>query len=201
MSDGKSAKSANRLRLAVLTALALAVALGSFWLLRVMQRQGEEHARREKPNDPDYFVEKFSFVRMSKSGQARYTISGDRLVHLPVDDVSEIQKPVVQHLTPGAPPMTVRAERAKIEHASEKVWLSGNVTITRPASAERQSLHVATEALLVVPENDTMSSDLAVEIRLGASVLTGVGMSANNSAREFQVHSKVRGVLPPAAPR
>lgn len=190
MSD---ARPANRVRLIVLIALAATLALGSFWALEVMRRAGDETLASTPRNEPDYFVEKFNFIRMSKTGEARYQIAGTRLSHFPQHDSYEIRRPVLHSIADGRPPMTMHANRATIERNGSEVHMHDDVHIDRPASGATEHFHLKSEYLLILPDDDAMRTDRPVDITLGTSRLTGTGMVADNAKRQFQLSSKVRG--------
>ncbi|UUZ51714.1 LPS export ABC transporter periplasmic protein LptC [Massilia sp. B-10] len=47
-----------------------------------MQRDDSELSVNPSRDEPDYIVEKFSFVRMDANGQPHYLFYGDKLTHL-----------------------------------------------------------------------------------------------------------------------
>ncbi|QCP14861.1 LPS export ABC transporter periplasmic protein LptC [Pseudoduganella umbonata] len=167
--------------------LALLGALGSFWLLELMNRAGEEMEAGIKVDEPDYIVERFSFVRMTETGQPSYIISGDRLTHRPSDDSSDIDKPVVRSLSGDKPPMDIRAEHARVDQDNTRVTLTKNVDIRRAASPAARDLHLATEKLTIYPDEDRMETDLPVRMESGGATATGIGMQANNATRQLQL--------------
>lgn len=190
--------SSQRVRLAVIITLLVTTALGSFWILEVL-RQGQTGAPTAMAKDEaDYSVEKFNFVRMSKTGQARYNISGAKLTHYPQDDTFAIEQPLLHNLAEGQAPMTVHAEHATIDHAKNEIQLQRNVQADRPASAAGVRFQLRTKSLLVLPDQDLMKTDKPVEILLGNSQLSGTGMVVNNATREIHFASRVRGSFPPA---
>jgi lipopolysaccharide export system protein LptC len=172
------------------------LALGSFWLVQVMQRPDEQGAAA-KSSEPDYIVENFSFVRMGPTGQPRFVLSGTRLAHRPDTDVSDIDQPVMRSMTAERPPMTVTANTAHVLNQQNQVNLVGNVVAQRPASPKTQALHVRTEAMTVLPDEDILKTDQAVGIMLGTATLTGVGMEANNATQKLHVASRGQIVYPP----
>ncbi|MFL6671763.1 MAG: LPS export ABC transporter periplasmic protein LptC [Massilia sp.] len=194
-------RTAHRWRLLWIMLVGLFFALGSFWLLEVMR--GEEGgARVSGPSaEPDYIVENFSFVRMSPNGQPRYLVSGARLTHRPVGDVSDIEQPVVHSMTTEHPPMTMHAKRGRVLHQQNQVDLMGSVDVQRPAARGSQPMRLRTEALTVLPDEEIMKTDLPVEMTLGGATVRGTGMLANNATQ--QVHLANRGHLtyPPRANR
>lgn len=194
-------RTAHRWRILLTMVAGIFFAAGSFWLLQVMQRDDSELSVNPSRDEPDYIVEKFSFVRMDANGQPHYLFYGDKLTHLPANDASDVEKPVLKTIVPGQPTMTVTSQSARIFHAEDKVELSGNVDIHRPQSPSARYLRLKTEALTVFPDEDRMESDQKVTMVLGASTVTGVGMQANNATRQIDFRSKGHIVYPPKAAR
>jgi lipopolysaccharide export system protein LptC len=192
-----NARATNRFQIGVVIALGAALALGSFWLLEVMRKQIADGMPDKPRMDPDYFVEKFNFVRMSSAGKAQYNVSGTRLEHNPANDTHAIRLPLVNSLSADRPPMTARAERALINSDNSKVHMYDNVHIDRPATPTNDYFHLKSEYLLILPDDDIVQTDKPVEITLGTSVLTGVGMVANNATRELRLARNVHAVYQP----
>jgi lipopolysaccharide export system protein LptC len=188
------ANTANRIRIAVVIALTAALALGSFWVLEVMRRGAEEALPMQPRTAPDFYVENFNFVRMTKTGEAQYNVTGTRLTHNPQDDTYDVQQPILNSYGKNRPPMVVRSERAMVENTNSKVHMYDNVHIDRPASPNAQHFQLRSEYLLLLPDDDVMQTDKPVVITLGESRLTGVGMYANNATREFTLSNNVNGI-------
>ena len=198
MNAGTNARRAgNRYRMLLLLGLGIGLALGSFWLLEVMQKSAVGTQPNALKNEPDYYVENFNFVRMSKTGEARYNIAGTRMIHRPLDDTYEITLPVVHSLSRTAPPLTMRSQRAMVDPDSSKIHMVEMVNADRPASASTDHFHLKTEYLLILPDDDVIQTDKAAELTLGTARLTGIGMYANNATREFRLAQRVHGTYPP----
>lgn len=191
MSDVRATR---RFRLLMIMAPMIALALGSFWLLEVMRRGSEDFIPNSDRTEPDFYVEKFSYAKMSKTGEVQYQMSGARLTHNPQDDSYDIQQPVVRKLgSSNQAPMTVSAERGHVNSDNTKVDLHDNVRMDRPASPGSERLQVKSEHLVVLPDEDVIRTDKPVEITVGQSKLSGVGMYANNATRELRMSSNVHG--------
>jgi len=194
-------RTAYRWRLLLTLAVGTFVALASFWLLEVMRRDDPKLGGGDL-SEPDYIVEKFSFVRMTPEGKPRYLFYGAKLTHHPLDDVSEVERPIMQNMTPGAPPMTINAQRARIMHQQQnQVDLLGKVDIVRPASPQAQYMRLKTEALTVFPEEDRMRSSRNVQMVLGAATINGTGMEANNATAQVGFKGRGQVIFPPRAAR
>jgi lipopolysaccharide export system protein LptC len=190
-------RTAHRWRLTAIMMMGTFFALGSFWLLQVMQHGGGDMQADAPRNEPDYIVDNFSFVRMTAEGQPRYVISGAKLTHRPIGDTSDVERPVVHSVAPDRPPMTMNAMRARIRHADNQVDLLGKVDIQRPATPSAKRMTLKTEALTLVPDEDRMHSDLAVDMMLGSATIHGTGMQADNAAQKVHFSSKGQIVYPP----
>ena len=200
MAHASYKRTAHRWRLLALMLSAVFCAFGSFWLVQVMQ--GEDNTPGGSAgNEPDYIIDNFSWVRMSETGKPRYVISGERLTHHPVDNTALVDKPVVQSLTVEHPPMTMTAEHALVSQNQNQIDLTGNVDIKRPAGAKSEPLRIRTEALTVLPDEDIVKTDKAIEMQLGASSVTGVGMVANNATQQVHLGGRGQIIYPPRAPR
>jgi lipopolysaccharide export system protein LptC len=200
MAPASYKRTAHRWRLLLLMLTAVFFAFGSFWLVQVMQ--GEDNAPGANAgNEPDYIIDNFSWVRMSESGKPRYVISGERLTHRPADNTALVDKPVVQSLTVEHPPMTMTSERALVSQNQNQIDLTGNVDIRRPAGAKAEPLRIRTEALTVLPDEDIVKTDKAIEMQLGASSVAGIGMLANNATQQVHLGGRGQIIYPPRAPR
>ena len=176
-------------------------ALGSFWLLQVMLRGDDAIDPASAGNEPDYIVEKFSFVRMTPEGKPRYLFYGAKLTHRPLGDVSDVEQPMLQSMAPGQATTTIKSQTARIRHQENIVDLLGKVDVHRPASGTTRALHMKTEALTVLPDEERMESAVRVDMALGAATITGIGMKANNATRQVQFAGRGQIIFPPKAAR
>lgn len=192
-------RTAHRWRLLITMMIGIFFAFGTFWLLQLIQNGDLSITPDPNKNEPDYIVEKFSFVRMTPEGKPRYVISGDKLTHLPIDDSADIVNPRVKGVAPGQAPMTITAKEGRVDHGNTQVHLKGDVDIERKAAAGSQPMTLKTQALTVFPDDEIMISDLAVHIVSGNKTMSGVGMHANNATGQIALKSNIEILLPPRA--
>lgn len=186
MTTLQNRRTSHRWKLLALMLTAVFFAFGSFWLLQAMQAD-DPASIGDAGNEPDYIVENFSFVRMTPYGQPRYVVSGERLAHHPLTDVSEVSKPVVESMAPGRPRMTMNAERAQIHHKENRVELIDKVDIVRPATPTSEAMRARTDALTVLTDEEIVKTDRPVQMTLGASSLSGVGLVAENPTQKLHL--------------
>ena len=146
--------------------------LGSFWLLEVMRRSSNDFIPNPQRSEPDFYVEKFSYVKISKTGNARYHFSGAKLTHNPLDDSYDIVLPVISSLGDAQSPMMLRAERARVNSDNSQVHLYHDVHMDRPASPANERMHVKSEYLLLLPDDEIVKTDEPAEITVGQSKLS-----------------------------
>lgn len=192
-------RTAHRWKLIAIMMIAAFCAFGSFWLVQVMEGADGDARLGGPMNEPDYIVENFSFVRMTEEGKPSYVVSGKRLAHTPLGDVSQVEQPVMQGMTPGRPRMTIVANRAQIFHEEHRVELLGKVDVQRPATPTSEALRVQTEALTVLPDEEILKTARPIRMQLGAATVTGTGMLANNATQQLHLASRGQIVYPPRA--
>ena len=129
-------RTAHRWQLTVIMLVGVFVAVGSFWLVQVVNQAGQEARSDQHRNEPDYIIDRFSMVRMNKAGQPAYIVSGEKLTHRPIDDSSDIDKPYVHSLSGDQPPMNIHADTAHVDQGIRASRLNGNVDVVRPGLAE-----------------------------------------------------------------
>lgn len=193
--------SATRFRLVAILAPLIALTLASFWVVEVMRRSGGDIGGTRARTEPDFYVEKFNYVKMSSTGEAQYHVTGARLTHNPADDSYDVDTPVVRRMRAEGEPMTVTSQRAWINSDSSEIHLRENVHIDRPATPERERFQLQTEHLIVLPDDDVMKSEQPVKLSHGKSTLYGTGMYADNAAGKFWLHNDVHGTYQPRSPR
>lgn len=189
--------SAQRLRVIAALVLALALALGSLWVLEVMRRGGDDAASSGVRTDPDYFIDNFRFVKTNTIGQARYSVAGERLTHYPNDDHYEIAQPIVKSLSLDKPAITMTSKRGTANSDASLVEMFDDVNIDRPESPQSAHFHMTSDYMQFLPDDDIMQTEHPVEIHQGSTVMNGTGFYGNNATLIFRMKSKVHAVVQP----
>ncbi|MFZ6874799.1 LPS export ABC transporter periplasmic protein LptC [Undibacterium sp. Di27W] len=201
----KSHLTIDRFRIWLAVILLGILTLGTIWVMEVIRRNGDDEQNRSAARSaPDYYVEKFNFIRLSNNGKANYHITGDSLVHLPRNDNIEIKHPQINSFDQDRPPLHLRADLAVVSQKSnvitpkrehDEVHLYDNVSMERPEGLSSQFVHVESDYLLLLPDDDVVKTDKPITITTGKSTSTATGMLANNSTQHLALLSKVRILL------
>lgn len=192
-------RQANSIRIAILIAISAALALGSLWIVEVMQRKSSDMFPAPQRTEPDYYVEQFNFVRMGPTGDPHYTLSGTKMTHNPQDDSYFIDKPVMHSYGNDRSPILSRSDTATVENDSTEVHMHDNVLVDRPESPTAPHFQLTTAYLLALPDEDIIKTPDPVQILQGTATLTGTGMFANNATGEFRLSGDVHGHYIPAS--
>lgn len=192
----------DRFRTWLAVVLLAVLALGSFWVQDVLRHNAEDGSERQSAREePDYYVEKFNFIKLSNNGNANYHITGERLIHHPRHDNIEILQPRINSFDQERSPLHIRAERAMVEQKSAEVFprrehdqvhLYDQVSVERPAGENVRYMKLQSDYLLLLPDEDSIKTDTAVSLFTSNSETHAVGMEANNATQQMTLLSKVR---------
>lgn len=151
---------------------------------------------------PDFVVNGVTLTQFDAMGRATNKLFAEKMVHYADDDRAELQRPHYVSLRPDQPQLEVRANKAVIEGSGEKVLLTGSVSVMRAPSEDGDPpMRLATEKLLAVPDREQYTTDVAVEMDRGDSVIHSIGMDYDNIKRVVKFHSTVRGTIAPNLPQ
>ncbi len=186
-------------RLAALLAIFLLSVLAAFtFYLAEFANRGEKPVESKvMRHEQDYFVERFTLVKLNAQGQPSFRLAADLMKHFPDDDTSEFVNPRLVSLDKKKPVITVISDSGKAGPQGDIMELFGNVVLTRAPSEASKQLKLTTEYLSIDTNQETGTTDKPAEITQGASKLTGTGMSFDNLNRVFALHSEVKSTWVP----
>ncbi|HWL72921.1 MAG TPA: LPS export ABC transporter periplasmic protein LptC [Burkholderiaceae bacterium] len=150
---------------------------------------------------PDFVVNNVTLTQFDDTGRATNRLHASELTHFAADDHAELSQPRLISLRPEQPILEARAKNGNVASGGERVQLSGDVVITRaPGRDGTAPMQLRTQQLTAIPDLDRYSTDAAVEIERGDSVVRAIGMDYDNVRRVVKFHSNVRGTIASTAP-
>lgn len=165
----------------------------TFWLDRASQVV-EVPDDGKMRHDPDYVVDNFSLKRFGPQGGLQNTLTAQKMVHYPDDDTTLVTEPRVAYL--GGPRATrLAAREGLVGTDAREIVLIKDVRAIREATAESPELVVATSTLTVFPDDEVARTAAPVTITLGASVVRGVGLEADNKTAIYRLLNQVTGTI------
>jgi lipopolysaccharide export system protein LptC len=186
-------------RLAALLAIFLLSILAAFtyYLAEFANRGDKVTESKVVRHEQDYFVERFTLIKLNAQGQPTFRLAAELMKHFPDDDTIEFTKPKLISLDKSKPVITVVSDSGKAGPQGDITELFGNVVLTRAPNEVSKLLKMNTEYLLVDTNKETGTTDKPTKITQGASELTGIGMSFDNLNRLFALHSNVKSTWVP----
>jgi lipopolysaccharide export system protein LptC len=169
----------------------LLLAGGSFWMLQMARQSGDNAPKQRAGREPDYVVDGFRYLSVTKDGKVRYQVEGETLTHFPDSDDSFVRQPRLTSYSPEREPLTVRSDSARISKNHREVHLRDNVVLRRPQTHGDDELTVKSDYMLVLPDKDIVKTDRPVRAWLGETTLNGTGMIADNAQHTLALHSQV----------
>jgi lipopolysaccharide export system protein LptC len=172
--------------------LVLSIAGLSIWLLGTQKEQPKE-ARRAMQTNPDAYMEGVVSRVMDKEGRLRYELHTPRMVHYPLDDRTEIDRPHLTLFRPDERNWQVDAENATALRGDEEIQLHGEVWIRRAGDAQSPPLDIRTRELFVYPEQEFAKTREQAILTSPNGELRSQGMQAYFEEEKLQLLSQVRG--------
>jgi lipopolysaccharide export system protein LptC len=148
-------------------------------------------------HDPDVIVENFSARKLGVGGEVQYTLVARKMVHYPDDDSALLEAVTLESFEPRQPPMTITADHGRLEQGGDRVWIEGNVVVTREGDARIEPATLKTDKLLVLPDAGIArtSSQVVLESLSGRAV--AASLELDNRARTVRM-DRVRATYKPA---
>lgn len=193
MNQLNNPQSKERIRLTLLVLLLMALVLGSFWILKIVEQGSSDEDKQLAKGKADYYIHQFRYIRMQENGTPRYDLTGDVTTHYPDSQNYLVTSPKMTSFDPKQGKVTVVADRAVITNHHSEIHLYDNVNLDRPAFDGKPHLHVQSAYLLALPDEDIVKTDKPVMMTMDTSVLNGTGMIVNNKTQEFRLLNQVRG--------
>lgn len=178
---------------AVLAALAVA---SSLWLAQLGQRDQQDE--RFTGHAPDLTMEEFEVTTMGEDGNKLRRLSAAYMAHFTDTGTKELTRPhlvVYQHQ---AEPWHIASERGWVSADNDVLMLLGKVDIWRDYLDGRREIHIETEDLRVLPNEEFAETELPVIISTPESITRGTGMRAYLRESRVQLLSSVRTKIEPA---
>lgn len=167
------------------------VAAVSAWLQYQTERE-LQNTRQHTRGSVDYFVDQFTLTRSNARGELVATLSAKRLYRLLADARTYVETPQAVRYQSQQAPLVVKSDYAQIGDHQSDVFFQGNVWMNRAAYADQPALSARTRNLMAIADLDTLYTREAIVLQQGQSVITGQGLTWDNSRRHLTIHAKVK---------
>lgn len=181
------------------TALVLAIlvigALGSWYLSRPRSDDGEQRSRAD-PVHRGYYLKSARILGTGSDGSLLYEIEA---VHAEQqkDKRIEFSDVHIRYSPESDIPWTVDADTATIYPDEQRVLLEGHVRAVSLRGFSGKATEIRTQSLQFDPERYLAETDERVQIQVGARSLTATGMLASLNDSRLELKSNVNGKFVP----
>lgn len=178
--------------------LLLALVLGTWWAADYTQRAVPTDPPRRLTHEMDAWSRNFVMVRTGLDGKPINRMKGDYGEHYPDDDSYVVTNPRAVGLRPNTPVTVATSETATMYEGGKRIVMNKNAHMHRQADADTPPLDVRSEQLVILPDDDTISTTLPALVTRGQSRMNGTGMTYNNKTRQLEVFSSTNVEIAPA---
>src|SRR5690606_32114536 len=144
----------DRLATGISILLLMLLVAGTWWAASVAERSIVQDPPRRLTHEIDTYIDQFVLIQSDEAGVPRTRVEGDRLVHYPDDDSSDVTRFRGYTETDGNPPTQVSADEARMDQDGARITLNGNARFRRQASAERPALTITSTHMMLFPDTE-----------------------------------------------
>ncbi len=128
----------------------------SIWLqLGLLEDPKSQPIPGDSRHDPDYYVENFTATGVDETGQNRYVLEAERMVHFPDDDTALLDKPHIIQYKDGLAPRHSYSDSGWVAPGGDEVLLTGNVRVIEGHATNDAGGVMTTEKLKIkLKDND-----------------------------------------------
>ncbi len=177
----------------LLLVVAIAIVGMVVWQLRKKHEEPPAVAARS-----DYVLWDFTLVALNDEGTEAFTVIAPRLERDAQGKTLTLFTPEFSFPDKKEGRWKATAQRAWVGPKATEVRLLQDVELLGPPGKRGLQTRFNTEMLSIFPDEDRASTDVAVTVRHGSSILGGRGLRADMQARKFQLLHDVKGRYAPS---
>ena len=174
----------------------VALAVLSWWLVRIAPRTEPGVAPAGVRHEPDYQLERFQVLRYDAAGQPMLRLEGEKLRHFPDTDEHEIDTVRLWLTGVGGRETQASARQALVSGDGSRVRLEGDVQVQSLAEGETPVQFDGQQLLVLVPERQ-LSTDQPVRVRQGHSEFTAAALHFDEPRRLLELKGRLHATMQP----
>jgi lipopolysaccharide export system protein LptC len=177
----------------------VALALGTWWLVRSTPRPAAPREAVAARAEPDYEMSAFSIQRFAADGRLKVRLEGTRLRHFPDVDRLEVEEARIDAFAPDGRQTVARARRALANGDGTELQLIGEAVV-RGRTLAGEAVEIDSEFLHLFLDTERMRSHLPVRVRVGRDEMRAAAFEFDNLARRLELKGPMRAILAPRTP-
>ncbi|HYP82822.1 LPS export ABC transporter periplasmic protein LptC [Variovorax sp.] len=195
----------DRLTIYLPIVLAAALALSSYWLVRIAPKLSSPTTPAAPTHEPDYFMQGFVVKRFLPNGDLRSELRGTEGRHYPDTDTMEVDQVQLRSISPAGLVTHATAKRGLSNADASEVQLFGDAVVVRDEARDTDGtvlprLEFRGEFLWAFVDQERVMSNKPVTLTRGSDTFTADAMDYDKITGVANLKGRVRGVIqPPAA--
>lgn len=175
--------------------LLAALAALTTWLDFEVRSAMTEAALRDR-HDPDTVLHNFITQQTVRGGAVETTLRARTMRRFMDDGSSEFEQPQIERRDAKGVVMDIRADRGRATGDQKMLEFEGRVVLHQ-AGAAKTPVKLETTYLKVLPQKNKASTDQPVRISSADTLVTGLGLDFDMTARTIKIRSRVKVVYKP----
>jgi len=152
---------------------------------------------QQRDSNIDYSIDNFTLTTMNTLGNTQYHLNALSMQHFQQSDETILKMPSVTLHNKSGDQWLIHSKSGKVAPKGKNILLTGKVAIERAETKQKKPFIIITESLLIVPDDNTISTKDAITLTSDGITLQSKGMRANILTETITLLSKVRGSYAP----
>lgn len=175
--------------------LMVALALGTWWLVKVAPRPTSEPQATALRHEADYTLERFAMQRYDKTGRLVARLEGEKLRHFPDTRELEIDTVRVTFTAPDGRVTHVTARQAVASDEGSLARLEGDARVESQGLKGEPPVVIEGQRLVANIHDQLVSTDQPVRVHQGRTEFSADALTYDAMAQKLTLQGKVRAVL------
>lgn len=175
--------------------LAFLAVASTLWLAQIGNTDAQ--SKRFNGHAPDLTMEEFEVTTMGEDGRPKRRLSAAYMAHFSDTQTKELTHPHLVVFRDQAEPWHVASDRGWVSADNDVLMLLGKVNIWRNTPDGKREIHIETEDLRVLPDEEYAETALPVSFSTPESLTTGTGMHAYLRESRVELLSRVKTMIQP----
>ena len=177
--------------------LMVALALGTWWLVKVAPQTTVEAQSTALRHEADYTLERFEMQRFDKTGRLVALLEGQQLRHFPDTRELEIDTVRITFTAPDGRVTHITARQAVASDDGVIARLEGDAKVESQGLAGEPPVLIEGQRLLANIPDQQISTDQPVRVRQAGTEFSAESLAYDAITRGLTMQGKVRAVLQP----
>jgi lipopolysaccharide export system protein LptC len=181
--------------------LMVALALGTWWLVKLAPQPTTEPRAAALRHEADYTLERFAMQRYDKTGRLVALLEGEKLRHFPDTRELEIDTVRVTFTAPDGRVTHITARQAVATDEGSVARLEGDARVESQGQQGEPPVVIEGQRLVANIHDQLVSTDQPVRVRQGGTEFSAEALTYDAVTQQLTLQGKVRAVLQTLPPR